>query len=281
MDTVNWKFAASSLKQLYREESPVSDRMTAFWEESAITVPYEKRGYDRKLLGKMLHQLYGRAESSESFWSDIDFLLYANITRGAGITRPDKMHYMKTPQDAARLGKLVKRYGIVHKVDAHSNSTTITLTRIAQCYPIRVLDLMKRSAMDLRAPVSVRQMHMNGFEEFKRRYCSMAYFAILPKNGKYLAFLKGLICYFYLDALHLNRNTGKGHKTQEWVMRSVLCTAQSAFESDTVREDVKEFYMQWFVGNLPEEIKDAWTYSFKQILPRWSMEIKSIFQQTD
>lgn len=274
----NWSSAAS-LKNLYTISEEISSSKAVFWTESALTVQSTKR-FDRKLFLKMLLQIHARFPGStyESFLIDMDFLLFCNAIEGPSIVLPERFKKMCDYTDYFKLKELVQNYKITNRIDVNSDSTTVTLTRIAQCFPLRVLNIFKRFPL-LGAPMILLETMMKcGFIEYHPAYRTSAYFAIIPANGEYLGFVKALIFYHVLETLEINRKKGVWLPIAT-VAEKIVGMAIHTFSSGLVEEYQKEAHMKMYVEHAPESLMRVWSINFDRLLPGFDKIIRLKFQQ--
>lgn len=177
---------------------------------------------------------------------------------------------------------LIQKYKIKTTIkDGDNPTTTLTLDRIAHSCPLFVIAAVKAHP-EINTRVPAEEIVKQGFPGFRGEYKTYAWFNIIPRNGNYTAFIKGILFYIYTEIETIERyNLNAKNPTEEERMTNSIIFAKLHFYSKVVDEDKKQLLMDEAYGTmkLTKNEETEWSRSFDRIFPYFGWIIQRIFLQ--
>lgn len=250
-------FNASTMLSAVRE-------LVVFMKEQSSVFVYE--GFNPGKFFAYLWSLHTNSgDSKVQFARDMAWCCLIVLMRGPSVIKETSL--MKMPKEGREICQaLKKKYNIVEKVDS-KGPYVVTLSRIAACLPILVIELMS-TCDKIDRPVQVKALEVKyGLAGYPPAMRTNIWFSIVPADPKYKGLVSGLLVYCYAEGDVINqKQKDYKAKSKDERMSQVMQYARAAMNSPIIDWEKREEIITSRFATIKFALKGAtpWTDSFNR-----------------
>lgn len=251
---------------------------------------FQYQGFEPARLAALLFSIHKESGGSMSeFFADIGYCVLLMLMRGPSIMLEKNMSKMSS-EGTARVLALKNKYDIKARV-ADGSVLTVTLSRIAACYPALTCHLMA-SIENIERPCPAQTLFTKYGITFPPFLRCTTWLSIIPEKSEYLDLIAGIVLYSYEEARVINKITfssKKGdaveakkkeyrEKSPSEQMEVVLQYAHAAMLSPIVEQDKRDALVKkTFAVGLSADIfitSLGWSEKFQKHFPTNYSQLK-------
>lgn len=240
-------------------------------------------GFDARQIASILWAISQKNNDGQDgqnpFYAEMAFLIVLFLQRGTSVIDKTKLGTVKK-ETRAKIAYLKKKYGILAKMGSEHKNSTITLSRIAACFPLICCKIMVE-ATEISRPVSAEAIQVKyvGYPAFLRNSC---FFSIFYEDGPHEGILKALLYYQYCEGKVINqKNADYKKKSKEEMMEDVIKYASASFRSDLVPLDKRRKLSATYFSKITSTMQRAWAEKYDAEFPAGAVNVKAFFMQKD